>query len=159
MRSIYVDMDGVLADFHGEWARSYGEWSREKFHSAVLNDGIFTKLDLLPNASNLVGLLREYQSAGHAVEILGSLGTFEPLVAEAARIQKLTWLIGKGIHFPTNYVNTFAHKQRYAHAKAVMIDDRSDVIEQFIAAGGHGVIYNDADFSELYLRAIISKTA
>ena len=40
-----------------------------------------------------------------------------------------------------------------------MIDDRSDVIEQFIAAGGHGVIYDDADFSELYLRAIISKTA
>lgn len=60
-------MDGVLADFHGSTRR-------EKFHSAVLEDGIFTKLDLLPNASNLVGLLREYQSAGHAVEILGSLG-------------------------------------------------------------------------------------
>lgn len=52
MITLYLDMDGVLADFDKEYMKHDPEKKdRESFREAVLNDKIFTKLDFMPDTS------------------------------------------------------------------------------------------------------------
>ena len=61
---IYVDMDGVLADFFGEWARLMGkeDWRDIKDVSPALakiraTDDFWLKLPVLPQAKQLLALI------------------------------------------------------------------------------------------------------
>ena len=63
---IYVDMDGVLADFFGEWARLMGkeDWRDIKDVSPALakiraTDDFWLKLPVLPQAKQLLALIKQ----------------------------------------------------------------------------------------------------
>lgn len=146
--TIMLDMDGVLCDFMAEYHKDTSRDTREKFFRAVKERSIFTNLSKLSNADRLLNLL--FRDLNVSVEILSSLGTDKNMeVAEKAAAQKLEWLAKNGVVCKANFVTSWRHKQRYATAHTIMIDDREDVIETFVEAGGLGVVYTDANWGAM----------
>jgi len=144
---VYLDMDGVVADFYKEYTRIKGtpEWCELKFKDLVKQHRIFRNLDWMPNGKALVDPLLTYHNAGAIdLEILSSCGTWDIKVAPLSAEQKTHWLNERGMsHIKKNFVHSFACKKNYAHPNAFLIDDRVDCIEPFIAAGGHGHLHSD----------------
>jgi hypothetical protein len=146
---IMLDMDGVISDF----ISVYNEVtppidSKEKFYDAVRVNRIFEKLPLLPNAKKLLSLL--FDDLKVEVQILSSMGTYNKEVAMQVAAQKTKWLHMHGINASKlNFVNSWSLKENYSSHRSIMIDDRSDVIAQFIKHGGLGVLYDDAKFDTI----------
>lgn len=143
MITLYLDMDGVLADFNKEYLKYDPEKSdRKRFRYAVLNDTLFEKLDFMPDA---LQLLRHVSALNDIrVEILTSMGTHEPVQAMAAKYQKHNWLDAKNIPYPANFVNTKHEKAKYATSNSILIDDSIGCITPFNEAGGHGILHTNS---------------
>ena len=81
--TLYLDMDGVLADFHKEYLKHDPDKSdRKKFRSAVMEHNIFEKLDFMPDTQELLNHVSKLQ--GVTIEILTSMGES----AAAARVHR-----------------------------------------------------------------------
>ena len=111
--TLYLDMDGVLADFHKEYTKYDPQKAdRKKFRDAVLNHNIFEKLDFMPDTQELLNHVSHLN--GVTIEILTSMGTHDPFQANAAKIQKLNWLDSKNIPYRANFVHSKSEKAKYA---------------------------------------------
>lgn len=151
MITLYLDMDGVVADFHKEFLNycSAHEFDRKKFRSAVMDHQIFEDLDPMPNANVLLGHVASLR--GVHIEMLTSMGTFDPIQGAEAKRQKLEWLKKHNIPYKANFVRTKSEKAKYATPKSILIDDSIGCIEPFTAEGGHGILHNDATVRETLL--------
>ena len=122
MIMLYLDMDGVLADFNKEYTKIDPlKEDRKKFRSAVLDHQIFTKLDFMPDTQELLNHVCKLQ--GVTIEILTSMGTHDPFQAQAAKHQKLQWLAAKNIPYKANFVHNKKEKAMYAGSTSILIDD------------------------------------
>lgn len=153
----YLDMDGVICDFITKYREIRPDVpdSKEKFFYAIEEHRIFANLEKLNNTDRLVSLLFSELSQDVEVQILSSLGTWNKKYAKLVAEQKEEWLDKNGIVCKRNFVNAFSEKKKYATGESFLIDDRVDCFDQFRAAGGHGVLYSDANWSEMR-RQIIS---
>ena len=146
MITLYLDMDGVLADFNKEYTKYDPQKAdRKRFREAVLTDHIFEKLDFMPDAQELLNHVSKLH--GVKIEILTSMGTHEPMQAMMAKQQKLKWLDEKNIPYRANFVHSKVEKAQYATPTSILIDDSPGCIAPFIAAGGHGVLHVNASDS------------
>ena len=146
MITLYLDMDGVLADFNKEYVKYDPERAdRKRFRDAVLTHRIFEKLEFMPDARELLNHVSRLN--GITVEILTSMGTHEPTQATAAMTQKMAWLNAKNIPYKANFVNNKAQKANYATPESILIDDSVGCVSPFIAAGGHGILHVNASDS------------
>lgn len=148
MITLYLDMDGVVADFHKEYFKldTSGAFDRKKFRSAVMEYKIFEDLDPMPNASVLLRYVASLR--GVKIEMLTSMGTFDPVQGAAAREQKLNWLRKHSINYPANFVRTKSEKAKYATPRSILIDDSIGCIEPFEKAGGHAILHEDSRVRE-----------
>ena len=147
---IYVDMDGVLADFQKKWIELYGldpetthkhkKEGKERFKDFVYNRE-FAVLDMMRDAPNLIEYLKEKWS--HVpIEILSS--TANEKYYETISQQKTMWLHTHNILWKENYVPGKSHKYTYAEPGFVLIDDDRQNIEDWNKAGGIGILHKDA---------------
>jgi beta-phosphoglucomutase-like phosphatase (HAD superfamily) len=143
MITLYLDMDGVLADFHKEYDKlDPKREDRKRFRAAVLEDRIFEKLDFMPDAQELLNHVSKLN--GVRIEILTSMGTHDPIQGDAAKMQKLKWLNAKNIPYKANFTRNKEEKAQYANATSILIDDSIGCITPFIAAGGHGILHTNS---------------
>jgi hypothetical protein len=146
VNTVYLDMDGVIANFDKRFHELYGITSADadaqKIFGGMFQDfianGQFATLELMPDAMDLINFLRN--SMAH-VEILSS--TSLPKNQEAVSKQKLIWLEEHGISFFPNLVPGKHLKKNWAKPNAMMIDDTKSVIDDFREAGGYTIWHSD----------------
>jgi 5'(3')-deoxyribonucleotidase len=139
--TLYLDMDGVLADFHKEYIKYDPDKSdRKKFRASVLQHNIFEKLDYMPDTQELLNHVSKLNDVKS--EILTSMGTHEPIQGAAARMQKQKWLNAHNIPYKANFVRNKAEKAQYATPTSILIDDSPGCISPFIEIGGHGILHH-----------------
>jgi hypothetical protein len=154
MITLYLDMDGVLADFNKEYTKFDPEKAdRKRFRESVMSHRIFEKLDFMPDALQLLNHVSKLHNI--RVEILTSMGTHEPVQANQAMMQKMEWLKQKNIPYKANFVNNKAQKANYATAESILIDDSVGCVSPFVDAGGHGILHVNASDSIAMLDSTI----
>ncbi len=145
---IYLDMDGVIADFSKRYEELFGmkpekadrtgEFSSQ--FKQFIDGGHFATLDMMPDAPRLIEFLRK---APVPTQILSSTAREDS--HDAISKQKMIWLQTHGITFKPNFVPGKRLKKNYAKSDAMIIDDTESVIDNWIDAGGIAVWHKDAD--------------
>jgi hypothetical protein len=144
---IYLDMDGVIADFVKRYKELYRMEPREaekkkefdKYFNEFIATGQFAKLDLMPGAMDGLTFLRKHLTV--PTQILSS--TANEARYEDISNQKLIWLQTHGITFSANFVPGKKHKYKFAGPDKIIIDDTQSVIDQWKEAGGIGILHKD----------------
>jgi 5'(3')-deoxyribonucleotidase len=148
---VYIDMDGVLADFFGGVEKLYGvqHWKdlskdnkldlKQEVINRITGTDFFATLPEFPTADQLITMVKKF--TGGTFSILTS-----PLRGDheiSSKYKKL-W-IGQHIENPEQTIIT-GRKESYAKNKAsgtpnILIDDRPVNIERWQGAGGYGILY------------------
>lgn len=144
---IYLDMDGVIADFDRRYRTLYKMEPREaeqkkefyKFFDEFIATKQFATLDLMPDAPMLLNYLTKLNIP---TEILSSTSS-EKRDAEI-RAQKLMWLQTHNIGFKVNLVPGKRLKRQFATPNSLLIDDTAVNIDQWRHDGGIGILHTDA---------------
>lgn len=145
MITLYLDMDGVIADFHKAYYADRvrdGTWDKVRFREMVMQNKIFEYLDPMPNANVLLKFVQSLRDVN--VEILSSKGTFDVEQGAEAERQKRAWLVKQNIPYKANFVRCKSEKAQYATPTSILIDDSSGCIIPFNEAGGHGFLHEDS---------------
>ena len=152
--TLYLDMDGVLADFNKAYIRyDPKKEDRKKFRSAVMEYKIFEDLDFMPDTQELLNHVSRLH--GVTIEILTSMGTFDTTQGSEAKHQKLKWLNKHNIPYKANFVRSKEEKSQYATPSSILIDDSIGCITPFVAKGGHGILHHKASETNSILDSTI----
>ena len=144
---VYLDMDGVIANFYKRYQELYRLAPREAEKKAEFNkyfdDFIATKqfetLELMPGAEEGLLFLRKHLTV--PTQILSSTAN-EARYDEISK-QKLIWLNTHNITFTPNFVPGKKHKYKFATPNSIIIDDTESVIDDWNKAGGIGILHKD----------------
>ena len=151
MPVVYLDMDGVIADFFGGVEKMFGvkHWKeltsklsggelKQEVIDRITGSDFFANLPKFPTADSLIELIKS--ATGGKFSILTS-----PLIGdhENSATQKKVW-INKNIQRPDEVIVS-GRKEKWAKQKDgtpnILIDDRPINIERWQAKGGFGILY------------------
>lgn len=143
---VYVDLDGVLADFDAAVVDRFGKnmsdmskgelWGRIKNYDEKVQPW-FATLPKCPDADILWNFLQDNFAQ---VQILTASGS----TPRDAGKQKKEW-VWKNYGYPkVNVVGASHEKAFFADENTVLIDDRSRSIDPFIDRGGIGILHKNA---------------
>ena len=148
---VYLDMDGVLADFFGGVELLYGveHWKqltndktkdlKQEVINRIQGTDFFAVLPKFPTADALIDMVKEFTGGKFSINTSPLKGDHE----NSAKYKKL-W-ISNNIQQPDDIVVT-GRKESYATDKAsgtpnILIDDRPVNIQRWQGAGGFGILY------------------
>ena len=159
IRQIFLDQDGVLADFEDGLTKALGYKVNLKDKKDVYDaekrkltaQRLFRNLEPLPDAWKLVDYC---MNSGIHTEILTAAGTVNRTLVIK---DKIDW-IRRYVHPHWIVIPTFSGSQKaaFAHKKSVLIDDRQENIDCWIEAGGIGILHTTADDTIEQLDYILS---
>ena len=143
---IYLDLDGVIADFVKRYKELYRMEPKEaekskkfdSFFDEFIATNQFATLDLMPDAMDAITYLRKLNVP---TQILSSTAN-EKRYDDISK-QKMIWLQTHGITFTPNFVPGKKYKYKYAAPDKIIIDDTESVIEDWRKAGGIGILHKD----------------
>lgn len=146
---IYVDMDGVLADFFGAWKKLIGkDWRNiDNIDDALQRirdkDDFWLTIPKTENAMNLLGLVKKLKGKYNILSApLANDPNSEP--------HKREWIKKHLKAFPPSKVIITADKAKYATTADgtpnILIDDFGQNINKWVAAGGVGFKHKDHKF-------------
>jgi len=149
-KEIYIDLDGVLADFFSEWKNITGKnwWELDNNQLAIqkIRDekNFWINLPLLRNSIKLLGILKENE---HPYHILSS-----PLQNDQKCIsQKKQWVKNMLNFYPPQQVIISSKKEKYATDNLgipnILIDDFGININKWEKKGGIGIKHKDYKFT------------
>jgi hypothetical protein len=157
---IYVDMDGVIADFEKRYDSLYGNLSQEDRRSKFRSNFVhfiqteqFASLELMPDGRELITAL---ENIDIPKEILSSTAYQE--VYETISMQKARWLATHNVSWKQNFVPGKAHKYKWATPNSIIIDDTLSVIEDWEKAGGIAIHHKNTEQTLAELSILLMKT-
>lgn len=146
---IYVDMDGVLADFFGDWKKLVGkDWRNITDIKPALQkirdtEDFWLNLPVTSNAKNLLSLIKDIKGS---YKILSSPLPDDP----NSEPHKRQWIEKHLSFFPPKDVIITFDKAKYASqpdgTPNILIDDYGVNIGKWEAAGGMGFKHKDHKF-------------
>ena len=142
---IYVDMDGVLSDWEAQFKRYSGgipvntydnlHGKQNRFKLVNKNSPeYYANMPWMKDGKllyNFVNSFPNVQILSHAPDAKSKIG-------------KQQWLKDKGITFEANLVTNRKDKSKFATDDSVLIDDREDVVNDFINAGGKAILHTNS---------------
>jgi 5'-nucleotidase len=142
---IYVDLDGVLADFDGYYTKLTGiGWDQkeqisndEKWAALAPHPNFFRDLPWIKDAKRLWNFVKDFDTS-----ILSAASSHFP----QSKPQKIEWcqrelgLVGDRVII----VDRKREKVPYAKPGSILIDDSQINIDRWNAAGGRGILFWDA---------------
>ena len=149
--TVYLDMDGVLADFFGGVEKMYGvqHWKQltndktKDLKAEVINritgTDFFATLPKFQSTDALIDMVKKFTGGKFSINTSPLRGDHE----NSAKYKKI-W-ISNNIEKPDEIVVT-GRKESYAKDKAsgtpnILIDDRPVNVERWQGAGGYGILY------------------
>jgi 5'(3')-deoxyribonucleotidase len=152
--TVYLDMDGVLADFFGQVADREGasHWRKarkikDRIDQVAQEPGFFLDLKPLPNAARLV---RGVVKLAGDYSILSSPMMSNP---EQSTREKTQWLDHYLQKCPPQSVQFDQHKEKFARqadgTPNILIDDWVANIQLWVANGGIGILYTDENYDQV----------
>ena len=149
--TVYLDMDGVLADFFGGVEKMYGveHWKqltndktkdlKKEVIDRITGTNFFATLPKFDSADSLIDTVKKFTGGNFSINTSPLRGDHE----NSAKYKKL-W-ISNNIEQPDDIVVT-GRKETYAKDKGtgtpnILIDDRPVNIQRWQAAGGYGILY------------------
>ena len=151
MKNIYLDMDGVIADFDKRYQELFKITTKEaerdkkwiQFFDKFIQDRHFATLELMDYL----------KGTGIPITILSSTSSDkrDPLI----RPQKMEWLSKHKIDFPVILVPGAHLKKDYATPNCILIDDTAKNIDGWRREGGIGILHE----SFFHTRIIMSMYA
>ena len=159
IKMIYLDMDGVIADFYKRYYELYRLAPREaekkkefnKYFDEFIETKQFETLDLMPGAEMGLEFLRKHLTV--PTQILSSTANEERY--DAISKQKLIWLNTHNVTFKGNFVPGKRHKYKWAKPDTVIIDDTFSVIEDWEKAGGIAIHHRNTSTTLAHLKSIL----
>jgi hypothetical protein len=160
---IYVDMDGVLANFEKRYIELFRESpdsgrERKEFSQnwpTFIEGKHFETLDWWPGGPELITYLG-INVPLDSVEILSSSGGNK--YHDQVVIQKNKWI--ETFNLPEWKVNVVAGRKKkaeFATPDSILIDDTLDVIQAFRASGGIGIHHKDIGNTLMLLDIYLQK--
>ena len=148
---VYLDMDGVLADFFGGVEKMYGveHWKqltndktkdlKKEVIDRITGTDFFATLPKFSTADGLIEMVKKFTGGKFSINTSPLRGDHE----NSAKYKKL-W-ISNNIEKPDDIVVT-GRKESYATDKGtgtpnILIDDRPVNIQRWQSAGGYGILY------------------
>ena len=146
---VYLDMDGVIADFFGGVERLYGvdHWKqltsdktkdlRQDVIDRIDGTDFFAHLPKFSTADTLIEMIKKFTGGQYSILTSPLRGD-----TENSGYYKKVW-IGKNIVKPDEIIVT-GRKETYATKNGVpniLIDDRPINIEKWQSKGGYGILY------------------
>ena len=150
---IYIDMDGVLADFFGEWAKlmkvdHFSKIDKEHKIGDALQairdkDEFWLNLPLLPQAKQLLSVIKQIKGEYNICS--------SPLADDPnSEPHKREWIKKNLAFFPPKEVIITSNKPEYATQQDgtpnILIDDYGVNVDAWEAAGGTAFKYKDHKF-------------
>ena len=149
--TVYLDMDGVLADFFGGVEKMYGveHWKqltndktkdlKKEVIDRITGTDFFATLPKFKSADALIDMVKEFTGGKFSINTSPLRGDHE----NSAKYKKV-W-IQNHIEQPDEVIVT-GRKESYAKDKGtgvpnILIDDRPFNIERWQGAGGYGILY------------------
>jgi len=154
---LYLDMDGVIADFFGAYEKKFNVSHWKEVEDPLLaimslkNTNWFDTLDVFPTTFKLVKAVREI--AGRDYGICSS-----PIIGDEnnSAYWKRVWLTRHDLLPEIPNLIFTREKWKFANESVsgepnILVDDKYDNIKQWEAAGGIGIRYqaNESDVDEL----------
>lgn len=147
MKTVYIDMDGVVADFDGAAQAILGGdcrvddrypeqvWMQVRAHQRIYRD-----LELCRDAKTLVDGVRVLADQ-HDLRVLFLTAVPKDNDFPWAFFDKMSWAQKHFPDIPVWFGPYSVDKQIRAQCDDVLIDDRASNIEEWEAQGGYGILY------------------
>jgi hypothetical protein len=149
--TVYLDMDGVLADFFGGVEKMYGveHWKqltndktkdlKKEVIDRITGTDFFATLPKFESADELINMVKKFTGGKFSINTSPLRGDHE----NSGKYKKV-W-ISNNIEQPDEIIVT-GRKESYAKDKAsgtpnILIDDRPVNIQRWQSAGGYGILY------------------
>jgi hypothetical protein len=149
--TVYLDMDGVLADFFGGVEKMYGvdHWKqltsdktkdlKKEVIDRITGTDFFATLPKFQSADALIDMVQKFTGGKFSINTSPLRGDNE----NSGKYKKV-W-ISNNIEQPDEIIVT-GRKETYAKDKAsgtpnILIDDRPVNIQRWQSAGGYGILY------------------
>ena len=145
-RTIYIDMDGVVADFNSYVSELLGRkigWgvhdlSSEEWDILAKVPNLYRKLPLIEQSVNMVKVCKSFETELN-VEFLTAIPRQSTM--PSAKQDKTDWI---NEYFPNTVVNfgPFSRdKKNWARPGDILIDDKLSNVEEWGAAGGIPILH------------------
>lgn len=150
---IYSDMDGVITDFNNRYKKYAGmmpseyekKFGKDKFWELADAEGVafWVGMPWMEDGKNYWNYIKDYD-----VELLSS-----PSRSETSRLGKRLWVRNNLPGIKLTLAQAY-NKKNYAEPNYILIDDRKSNIEQWIKAGGIGILHTSAEDTINQLKAL-----
>jgi hypothetical protein len=146
-KKIFLDLDGVFANFDGKVTELTGNKYRERDSNDIWNvldkiPNLFSQLELIPGSLKIITMLQH-----HNLEFLTALPmpTGELKTADADKREWIAKNISRTI--PVNTIVGGKNKWKFLieNPSAVLIDDYARNIQLWNASSGVGVLHTDVE--------------
>jgi predicted nucleotidyltransferase len=142
---IYVDMDGVLSDWEAQFKRYSGGIPVDTYDSLHGKQNSFKLVNKnSPEYYANMPWMKDGKLLYNFVNSFPNVQILSHAADAKSKIGKQQWLKDKGITFEANLVPNRKDKSKFATADSVLIDDREDVVNDFINAGGKAILHKDS---------------